>query len=306
MQEQTRMVRAISEDTERPYFRIRYRLSVSGREMLQDALNGNLSRAGQQHMNGNGNAMDIDEINVNEYVNNYMDDVDVEMMTAKPLRQRRSKSVVVGSTHSSNPSMIMYQDQHQPIETSNLPTTPRTANQMPNTNMFSWDNNTQEFKNNDNEVNNNDETENRSSINDSNNRSRMKRTNSAGMLEMEVNRYGSPMVPLHHLKHEIRPNSMLSQGLVTCLNSKNVKKYTIGQPYRRGVIYGIDEEQGKIIVLHKDMPAGALTIMRTGNAKRYEKGYPVEDAKGNRFGIVHAIDRIQDLLVLNTTTANFA
>mmetsp|Transcript_35449 Transcript_35449/g.43782 ORF Transcript_35449/g.43782 Transcript_35449/m.43782 type:complete len:287 (+) Transcript_35449:277-1137(+) len=280
MQEQTRMVRAISEDTERPYFRIRYRLSVSGRSMLQDALNGNLGRAGEYSYSNfnNDDAMEVDE------------EFGGYGFHGRPLRQRRSKSVIVGKTTNNqfnNLGGFGFQTQPQ---TSELPTTPRTQHKMPHTAAFSWD--TNEFKN---------ESEDKSPEETAPPPTGIKRTNSTGMLEMEVNRYGSPSVPLHQLRRE---EKSVLKGLVTCLNSKNVKKYSIGQRYRRGVIYGIDEEQGKIIVLHKDMPAGALCIMRSGNAKRYEKGYPVEDAFGNRLGTVHAIDRLQGLLVLNTTMAD--
>lgn len=67
-----------------------------------------------------------------------------------------------------------------------------------------------------------------------------------------------------------------------------------------GVIVAIDEEQRKIVVYHANMPRGALILVTTENAHRYEKGYPVEDAEGQSLGCVHAVDRVQNMLVVNT------
>lgn len=92
----------------------------------------------------------------------------------------------------------------------------------------------------------------------------------------------------------------LLPGFVTCLNSRNVSKYRKGQKYRDGLIIGIDEEHGKIIVYNENMPRGALTIIKTRDAGRYERGYQVEDVRGSSFGTVHAVDRESNLLVLNT------
>lgn len=275
MQEQQRMVRAISEDTERPYFRIRYRLSLSGKELLADALSG----GNAHHSMYSDSMMDLDG--------------EAGMFSDQPLRQRHSKSVIVGGTSRQNNTGGMSIPFQSMPQVSEMPGTPRSQYKMPETATFSWD--TKTF---DNDSEQNLEESDASQRRTSNG---IKRTNSTGMLEMEVNRYGSPCVPLHQLQHEAKEDNLRSKGLVTCLNSKNVKKYSVGQRYRRGIIFGIDEEQGKIIVLHKDMPAGALCIMRTGNSNRYEKGYPVEDARGNRLGTVHAIDRHQDLIVLNTS-----
>jgi hypothetical protein len=81
-----------------------------------------------------------------------------------------------------------------------------------------------------------------------------------------------------------------------------VAKYRIGQAYKRGTIIGIDEELGKIVVFHKDMPPGALTVLKSNDASRYEKGFSIADAQGHELGIVHAVDRRQNLLVLNRPT----
>lgn len=90
------------------------------------------------------------------------------------------------------------------------------------------------------------------------------------------------------------------QGFVTCLNSRNVQKYKLGQKYRDGKIVGIDDTNGKIIVYNEKLPRGSLTILKTQNAHRYEKGYSLEDVKGNLLGIVHAIDHVANIIVLNT------
>mmetsp|Transcript_16422 Transcript_16422/g.18579 ORF Transcript_16422/g.18579 Transcript_16422/m.18579 type:complete len:313 (+) Transcript_16422:482-1420(+) len=284
MQEQHRVVRAVSEDTERPYFRIRYRLSVSGREMLQDALSGNLAPTGQFF-----DAMEVDESK------DFDDEKEFSNSRRYMKQQRRSKSVIVGGSknrtfRSTDENLDDSFQMH--VETSDLPTTPRSQHKIPENVSFSWS--SQEFK----------DTAESDTKPTSTEPIGVKRTNSMGMLDMEVNRYGSPVMPLHQLRYEMKREPVMAKGLVTCLNSKNVKKYTIGQRYRRGVIVGIDEEQGKIIVLHKNMPAGALSLVRSGNAKRYEKGYSMEDAQGRRLGTVHAIDRLQDIVVINTTTAD--
>ena len=89
---------------------------------------------------------------------------------------------------------------------------------------------------------------------------------------------------------------------VTCLNSKNVAKYSVGQRYRKvGVIVGIDHELGKIIVASDQLPASSLVCMRTRRAARYECGHEMLDVRGNSIGTVHAVDRIHNLIVVNTT-----
>lgn len=49
------------------------------------------------------------------------------------------------------------------------------------------------------------------------------------------------------------------------------------------------------------MPKGALVVLKTRNASRYEKGYPVTNVQGIVLGTVHAIDHVQNLLVVNTS-----
>ena len=51
------------------------------------------------------------------------------------------------------------------------------------------------------------------------------------------------------------------------------------------------------------MPKGALVVLKTRNASRYEKGYPVTNVQGIVLGTVHAIDHIQNLLVVNISRA---
>ena len=89
-------------------------------------------------------------------------------------------------------------------------------------------------------------------------------------------------------------------GFVTCLNSRNVAKYKVGQRYRDGVVVGIDDDHGKIIVYNEHLPRGALTVLKTRDAGKYDKGFVLEDVRGQFLGTVHAVDRVQNLLVLNT------
>ena len=100
------------------------------------------------------------------------------------------------------------------------------------------------------------------------------------------------------------PNPVQSQnmltGFVTCLNSRNVAKYKVGQRYRDGIVVGIDDDHGKIIVYNENLPRGALTVLKTRDAARYDKGFELEDVRGQFLGTVHAVDRVQNLLVLNT------
>lgn len=118
------------------------------------------------------------------------------------------------------------------------------------------------------------------------------------MQDLELNR----SAPLHQFSPAA--NTVLDQnalpGFVTCLNSRNVGKYRVGQRYRDSVVVGIDDEHGKIIVYNENLPKGALTVLRTQNAGKYDRGYPLEDARGVLLGTVHALDRVQNLLVLNT------
>jgi hypothetical protein len=68
------------------------------------------------------------------------------------------------------------------------------------------------------------------------------------------------------------------------------------------VVVGIDDDHGKIIVYNEQLPRGALTVLRTNNAGRYDRGFVLEDTRGVFLGMVHALDRVQNLLVLNTST----
>ena len=125
---------------------------------------------------------------------------------------------------------------------------------------------------------------------------------SATMREVELNRTAppAPKALLQQPTLKIADAELLS-GFVTCLNSRNVGKYKKGQRYRDGLILGIDEDHGKIIVYNDQMPRGALTILKTRDAARYERGYQVEDVRGKCFGTVHAVDRDANLIVLNTS-----
>jgi hypothetical protein len=131
-----------------------------------------------------------------------------------------------------------------------------------------------------------------SAVNDS-----VRRTKSlATMTEIELSR-SAPALPLSRLG----PNVESLQGFVTCLNSRNVTKYKVGQKYRDGVIVGIDDEHGKLIVYNAALPQGSLTVMKTRDASRYDRGFLVEDSTGAPIGTVHARDVVANILVVNTT-----
>lgn len=169
MEEKRRMVRAVSEDTERPYFRIQYKLSLSGRDLFGEALNLN-STAGE-------------------------DGADAAAMEGRFAEKRRSKSV-----H----GLMVRNDRmdHQFVSSS----TPRGKHSRMAHPLPSLPEDTKVES---------QET--------------MKRTRSVGNLDVEVNRYGCPRLEPENLHKED-----LGMGLITCLNSKNIKKYTVGQSYRRG------------------------------------------------------------------------
>lgn len=235
MEEKRRVVRAVSEDTERPYFRIQYNLSLSGRDLFGEALN----------LTSQADSFEQDNME----------------MESRFAEKRRSKSV--------HGLMVRNDRLNQEFVSSSTPRGKHAkfAHHLPSL--------PEDTKVDSNET--------------------MKRTRSVGNLDVEVNRYGCPKLEPENLHRED-----LGMGLITCLNSKNIKKYTVGQSYRRGVIVAIDEEQRKIVVYHANMPRGALILVTTENAHRYEKGYPVEDADGHVLGCVHAVDRVQNMLVVNT------
>jgi hypothetical protein len=134
----------------------------------------------------------------------------------------------------------------------------------------------------------------------------VRRTKSAmTMADIELNRT-APVANISFALNEPQkePAQNMLPGFVTCLNSRNVGKYKVGQRYRDGVVVGIDDEHGKIIVYNENMPRGALTVLKTRDAGRYDKGFVLEDVRGQFLGTVHAVDRIQNLLVLNTATTN--
>ena len=109
--------------------------------------------------------------------------------------------------------------------------------------------------------------------------------------------HGAGWMPQALQQHKARGKAFF----VTCLNSKNVAKYSVGQRYRKvGVVVGIDAELGKIIVASDVLPASALVCMRTRRAARYERGHEMCDVRGNAIGTVHAVDRIHNLVVVNT------
>ena len=128
------------------------------------------------------------------------------------------------------------------------------------------------------------------------------------MAEIELNRT-APANPaafqtgISENKVTVQTQNMLP-GFVTCLNSRNVAKYNVGQRYRDGVVVGIDDDHGKIIVYNENLPRGALTVLKTRDAARYDKGFVLEDVRGQFLGTVHAVDRVQNLLVLNTTPSS--
>ena len=133
----------------------------------------------------------------------------------------------------------------------------------------------------------------------------------AGATEMGVFREGDPGTGLFdistgsgrmsssiHATATIHSN--LQTGLVTCLNSKNTAKYRVGQPYRSGFIVGIDTRLNKIIVYCPHLPPGSLLIMRSSSASKYDRGFEVCTPHGKFMGLVHAIDDVQNLVVVNT------
>lgn len=120
------------------------------------------------------------------------------------------------------------------------------------------------------------------------------------MQDLELNRSAPAVSPFQVSSHRTSDQNMLP-GFVTCLNSRNVGKYKVGQRYRDGVVVGIDDDHGKIIVYNEHLPRGALTVLRTQNADRYDRGFVLEDVRGGWLGTVHALDRVQNLLVLNTS-----
>jgi hypothetical protein len=127
-----------------------------------------------------------------------------------------------------------------------------------------------------------------------------RRTKSLGtMAEIELNRQ-APALPVSRLGAHVES----LQGFVTCLNSRNVQKYKVGQKYRDGIIVGIDDEHGKLIVYNAAMPQGTLTVMKTKDASRYDRGFLVEDSAGKALGTVHARDIVANILVINTTVTS--
>jgi len=134
----------------------------------------------------------------------------------------------------------------------------------------------------------------------------VRRTKSAStMADIELNRT-APIVPGQFKTSstpQVQTQNMLP-GFVTCLNSRNVAKYKVGQRYRDGIVVGIDDDHGKIIVYNEYLPRGALTVLKTRDAGRYDKGFVLEDVRGQFLGTVHAVDRVQNLIVLNTSPTN--
>jgi hypothetical protein len=285
MQEQQRTVRAYSEDTERPYFQIRYRLSLSGRELLAAALDTPAQSGGGRSARTDSVATTVTTIHENLAMD------EEEKGTGQ--RIYRSRSLEAPSDNSTVSDLADI--------TSNMPGTPRTNNRkaagQQSPNPFSL---TQAGEA-DAEMEAADDVP------------ALRRTRSAGSpAELQMAR-GSPALPTEdlyladaHVKglKEAYPQLMNEfRGLVTCLNSKNVRKYRVGQAYRKGVVIGIDEPQGKIIVYAKNLPGGTLVVMRSDSVARYEKGYLVQDVQGRQLGCVHAIDHQQGLLVVNTSTS---
>lgn len=130
----------------------------------------------------------------------------------------------------------------------------------------------------------------------------VRRTKSAmTMTDIELNRTAPAITNLSlDLNQSQNQTQNMLPGFVTCLNSRNVAKYKVGQRYRDGVVVGIDDDHGKIIVYNENMPRGALTVLKTRDAGKYDKGFVLEDVRGQFLGTVHAVDRVQNLIVLNT------
>ncbi|GBG32412.1 Hypothetical Protein FCC1311_086372 [Hondaea fermentalgiana] len=281
MQEQQRVVRAYSEDTERPYFQIRYRLSLTGKELLADALSGN-------PMYG---------------------------MNGMPSRGDRSESVstTVSMAPGAAGSDVGIFGGFQGFGAENGDPTNRASRSrsLEFTNYMAADGPQTNFRPGQNGIF--PESDHQSSYMDVDQMAELRRSRSAGTAsEFQLNR-GAPAIPVEDLHN---PNSHFQDiaqsypelatefsGLVTCLNSKNVRKYRVGQPYRKGVIIGIDDEQGKIIVYQRNLPMGTLVVMHSKPHARYEKGYTVQNIQGRVLGTVHAMDRVQNLLVVNTSAA---
>ena len=252
MEEERRRVRTYSEETSRPYYQIRYRLSVTGRELFTSGMEAPPSMDRRDSVFTTASMeLDDDEIHA---------------------RSNRSSSVVVDNSAAHEMNLFSGQ----------VPGTPKSQFRQKNLDT----NQTCEIK------------------------QQIRRSKSVGTVsDMELNRGAPPISKdnlldsdLHwdHLKKSYPQLGSEFQGLVTCLNSKNVRKYKVGQRYRNGIVAGIDEEQGKIIVFQSELPTGVLIVLKTQDAARYEKGYAVMDAHGNTLGTVHAIDTMQRLIVLNT------
>ena len=88
-------------------------------------------------------------------------------------------------------------------------------------------------------------------------------------------------------------------GFVSCLNSKNLGKYRLKQTYRGGTIVAFDREQSKLVLMYKETPTGALMIVRSRDVAKYAVGQLLHSPDGRTRGLVHAIDRQQNLLVVN-------
>lgn len=284
MEEQRRTVRAVSYDTERPYYTINYALPFAGREMLADALEAD---------NNAEEAMCVDSTGA-------VDDDRFRHVPGQEFgRVQRSRSAAAPN------ELGVAANELEELE-SDMPGTPRTQNRRSCKAGFDPFNR---------KVQRQQATNGTDSSNDVH-ASRYTRSRSvATAAELEVNRSAPPLsrdALLGYGNNNNNNNNDGSQGpvpllsvqhgLVTCLNSKNVGKYRIGQSYKRGTIIGIDEELGKIVVFHKDMPPGALTVLKSNDASRYEKGFSITDSQGNELGMVHAVDRRQNMLVLNRPT----
>jgi len=291
------VVRCYSEDTERPYFQIRYRLSMTGKELLAQALNGGPPEGARARRSSSVCTTATLPGILEHHVNGPGAGEDVQMTDAPDakIQNRTSRTRSMGAT---NDTEIGVQLTDFP---SQAPGTPRSNYRRGQQKRFSQ-----------NVENQNYENAASSTCDDGG----MRRTMSAGNDdEFQLHR-GAPPIPIaslydkeDHLRQlrEVYPQlGSEFRGLVTCLNSKNVRKYCIGQNYRKGVVIGIDEVQGKIIVFQKNMPIGTLIVMHTGDPSRYEKGYAVQDVQGRMIGTVHAIDHSQKLLVVNTSIINEA
>lgn len=287
MQEDSRVVRCYSEDTERPYFQIRYRLSLTGKELLADALSGNPTFG---------------------------------LMGGRPARSESvSTTVSMAPNGAQDPSVFGGGYGFNGIHS--IGGDEQVTNRMSRSRSLEGPNSPGNYMNDFSGFQGSGyrfppphgsfpESDGNSHMDiDSNQVHELRRSKSAGTAsEFHMNR-GAPAISMEDLQNVKNLEEMYPEfapefrGLVTCLNSKNVRKYRVGQPYRKGVIIGIDEEQGKIIVFQRNMPVGTLVVMRSDDTNRYEKGYTVQDIQGRILGTVHAIDRMQKLLVVNTSAA---